>query len=473
MANLDRYKIPYTHQINLDGIQTQVYVLCPQIISPDLIPSISGVNPEKSIFKIWSFKYEFMKHFNTYINEIRGGIQIVNKKENQNKICPMCECLMGDEDEMNQVYCVLDVNYCFSPFIIHMMKFHDYKPPKKFIEYILLKLNTNYEYINFEQDTLLFFKNFVNHNVFINYKFINKKIGKLRQLQQNNIQYLELGYEHIINNHSVLHPDNNSVSDIIPEYNTYISTEYIETEINGSINVDLSADKFYNIKKISIMNRLNDKDYQLKNGATNKIYFYHFDILTKNPVVFHTHPDYISTGNDFIIRRLINQNALFEIFSTSDIKAFIELLKFNNGVSTSIIFTLEGIYQLLPDSNLNPYTITEQRIEQINNEIDQFTIYICNYFKYSIVDKIGDNKYQKNAEYHNMVYHENMFFNFLKNKLKEINIILLFYPKEIKNDGTWVYGDIYLPFDNQYKINLQQIAVQQQQQQAQTPQTSP
>ena len=145
MANLERYKLSYTHQINLDGIQTQVYVLCPQIISPDLIPSISGVNPEKSIFKIWSFKYEFMKHFNIYINEIRGGIQIVNKKENQNKICPMCECLMGDEDEMNQVYYVPDVNYCFSPFIIHMMKFHDYKPPKKFIEYILLKLNTNYE----------------------------------------------------------------------------------------------------------------------------------------------------------------------------------------------------------------------------------------------------------------------------------------------------------------------------------------
>ena len=101
MANLDHYKIPYTHQINLDGQQPQGYVLCPQIISPNLITSIPDVNPEKSIFKIWSFKYEFMKYFNIYINDIRGGNQNVIKKENQNKKCPMCEYLIGDENESN------------------------------------------------------------------------------------------------------------------------------------------------------------------------------------------------------------------------------------------------------------------------------------------------------------------------------------------------------------------------------------
>ena len=59
-----------------------------------------------------------------------------------------------------------------------------------------------------------------------------------------------------------------------------------------------------------------------------------------------------------------------------------------------------------------------------------------------------------------------MFFKYIKNKLKSLDIILLFYPKEMKSDGTWGYGDIYLPFDDQYKNRLRQkLAAQQQQQQ--------
>ena len=477
MANLDHYKIPYTHQINLDGQQPQAYVLCPQIISPDLITSIPDVNPEKSIFKIWSFKYEFMKYFNIYINDIRGGNQII-KKENQNKKCPMCEYLIGDENEMNQIYYVPDVNYCFSPFIIHMMKFHDYKPPKKFIEYTLLRINSDYKYVNFEQDTLLFLKNFVNHNVFVNYKFINKTIGNIQRFIGNTVKFVENKYSNLINYPSVDKSYNNGISfGIIPEYNYNANDEvkYIESEITGYLNIDLSADKFYNIKKISVVNRIHDKDYQVQNGNTNGIYFFHPDAFSQNNVVFHTHPDYISTGNEFIIKRLINGKALFEIFSEADILSFMYGLKINTcKMSTSIIFTPEGIYQMLPDPNLNPYNITEQQIHQVQNEIGQFVAYISDYFRYSIVDKLENGKYQKNVEYHNMVYHENMFFNYIKNKLKSLDIILLFYPKEMKSDGTWAYGDIYLPFDDQYKNRLQQrLAAQQQQQPQPQPQPQP
>lgn len=476
MANLDHYKIPHTHQINLDGQQPQGYVLCPQIISPNLITSIPDVNPEKSIFKIWSFKYEFMKYFNIYINDIRGGNQNVIKKENQNKKCPMCEYLIGDENEMNQIYYVPDVNYCFSPFIIHMMKFHDYKPPKKFIEYTLLRINSDYKYVNFEQDTLLFLKNFVNHNVFMNYKFINKTIGNIQRFIGNTVKFVENNYSNLINYPNIVKSYNNNISfGVIPEYNYSHDVKYIDSEITGFLNIDLSGDKFYNIKKISIANRIHDKDYQVQNGNANGIYFFHPDSFSQDNVVFHTHPDYISTGNEFIIKRLINGKALFEIFSGADIISFMHGLKNNrSNMSTSIIFTPEGIYQMLPDPNLNPYNITEQQIQQVDGEIAQFMFYISDYFRYSIVDKLEDGKYQKNTEYHNMVYHEDMFFKYIKNKLKSLDIILLFYPKEMKSDGTWGYGDIYLPFDDQYKNRLRQkLAAQQQQQPQPQPQLQP
>lgn len=473
-ANLNYYRMPFTHRIDLVYYSmdqehqkyqeythvVQAYLLCPWIVKSRLI-SLLNNNFEKSIYRPWSFKYEFIKYYNIFFNKIKTN-DINHKIFNENEKCPLCNCKIQNKDDMNQIYYIPEIHCVFSPFIIHMMKVHDYKPPEKFIEYVLLKVFeskefADYKFLKLEQDTMSFFINFDNYNMIENFKFIDKDLGNLKYNDKRTF-FNKPGYKKLFSQ-----PTSNQ---IIQEFNKSLSKEYIDSEISGSFDIEKTnhgGNKFYSIRKVIIMNRINDKEYQVNNGNEKNIYFFHFDESNKYKIDYHIHPDYMSFGSEGIKKRIIEEGVLFEIFSYNDIKSFFHRLKnLDNPVCSNLIFTQEGIYQYSPKSDLDPNDITQKQIEDVYGEIDEYMFYLSELYRLYLVPKIEDGIYKQNEDYNSIIYHEHMFFEYLRDKLSEISVDFIFYPKELKEDGTWGYGDIYMPIMPDYKKKLRKKLQQNQ-----------
>ena len=454
--NLNYYKIPSTHKINFlaRGFLGQGYVLCPDIIKSNFITPLKNVESEKPIYKPWSYKYEFIPIFNNFFNRIKLDNVNNYKTINENNKCPFCDSKIQNKNEMKQIYFIPEINYCFSPFIIHMIKIHDYKPPEKFIEYILSTTDNEYKFLKLGEEVASFFKNFVNYNMNNNFKFIDKNLGNLEQDDDGkNINfYGKPGYKELF-----LPPTNNRV---IQEFNKRLSKEYIDSEIGGSFdikNIENTENKFYKIKKIIILNRIDNKQLQIDNGrGPTKTYFFHY--VNRYKFIYHIHPDYISSGSENIIKRIIRTNILFEFFSYSDILAFFEALKQLDGnVCSSLIFTQEGIYYYMPKLGSNPFNITTEQIKNVCEKISEYFNELNKLYKFYFVHENIDGLFEKNEDYHSIIYHEHLIFKYLKNKLAELDLDLIFYPKEIKEDGSWGYGNIYIPFMPDYKNKLKNL----------------
>lgn len=456
-TDLDYYMLTPTHQININQPQftDQGYFLCPDTIESKFIMFIPTYEFKKPIYKPWSFKYEFIKYYNIYLNSLKGNMGVY-KIQNENKKCPLCSCKIQNKDDINQIYYIPEIHCGFSPFIIHMMKVHDYKPPEKFIEYVLLKVSESsefneYKFLKLEQDIMTFFINFDNYNMVENFKFINKDIGNLKY-DDIGVAFNEPGYKNLFLS--------STSNQIIQEFNKSLNKKYIDSEIVGSFdieNIKHGKNKFYSVKKIIIVNRINDKEIQLDNGRKAGTYFFHSEDSNKYKIDYHIHPDYLSSGSKGIKKRLITEGVLFEIFSQPDIEVFFgRLLNLENPMCSSLIFAQEGIYQYSPKLNLNPLDITQDQINITFGEINKYMDYLNNAYKLYFVSKLTDGTYKLNEDYNNIIYHEYMFFEYLKDKLSKIGIDFIFYPKELKEDGTWEYGDIYMPIMPDYKDKLKQ-----------------
>lgn len=444
-GNLNYYMMKKTHNLNFNGQDIQVSTICSKIISSPKLTLLKDSEPENIILKSWSYKYEFIKQLNIFINTIKLTDENNKKILNKNNICPYCGCeLLKDKTEKNLFYYIPDVSYCFSPFIIHMMEIHDYKPPEKFIEYILLK--SPFSYLKIKQDTAKFFEFFDGPNILSNYKFIDKIIGTLQHNKKDDkLNYSQQEYKDLID------PDQEDKETyIIPEFNYSQNKQYIETELSGTFIINNSYDKFFDIKKINVTNLTNDKSRQIFYGRVGT-YFYSQDPTDKNKFMYHTHPDN-TQGTKYIEDRIIKGNVLIEIFSLQDIKNFIYLLREpESGMYSSVIFTPEGIYQIMPSSELNPNVLIDEKIEAVYEEIDKFVKENNRKYKFVLFDTLSNRTYVKNDKFHNFIYRDQFYFDYLKKQLKLLGIDLIFYPKEMKGDGTWGYGDIYMPFDNTFK----------------------
>ena len=445
--NLNYYMMKKTHKLNFNGQDIQISVICPKIINSPKLTLLEDSEPENMVLKTWSYKYEFIKQLNIFINAIKITDENNKKLLNENNKCPYCDYEFKDEEEKNIFYYIPDVSYCFSPFIIHMIETHDYKPPEKFIEYILLKLNSPFSYLKIKQDTANFFEFFDGPNVLSNYKFIDKTTGTLQYYNSvdkviyNQQKYIKLIYS----------DQKDKEKNIIPEFNHSQNKQYINTEIVGSFVIDNSYDKFFDIKKININNLMNDKNQQIQNGRDGT-YFYIHDSADKNKFIYHTHPD-STQESKYIKNRIIKDNVLIEFFSLDDIIVFIYLLrKQKNGMHSSIIFSQEGIYQMMPLPELNLDILTDEKIETVYKEISKFTNETNKRLKYFLFDMLGNGIYVKNDNFHKFIYYNQFYFDYLKKQLNSLNIDLIFYPKELKSDNIWGYGDIYLPFDNKFKL---------------------
>lgn len=134
-----------------------------------------------------------------------------------------------------------------------------------------------------------------------------------------------------------------------------------------------------------------------------------------------------------------------KFFLITTLKVFFHRLKnLDNPVCSDLIFTQEGIYQYSPKSDLDPNDITQKQIEDVYGEIDEYMFYLSELYRLYLVPKIEDGIYKQNEDYNSIIYHEHMFFEYLRDKLSEISVDFIFYPKELKEDGTWGYGDIYI-----------------------------
>lgn len=459
---MQNYYLPYTHTFYYSNKLLNCSVICPEILNLDNFTSISDHKIIESKFKPWSFKYEFVKYFNIYINSVKKSRDIY-KIENQQKICFKCGEQIKDEDGLNEIYYVIETSYCFSPFIFHMMKEHNYKPPDQFIEYVLLKANTGYQFLKFDYNVLRFFKNFDNDNIFNNYKFISKKIGTV-VYDDSGPKFKGDTYKNI-----VLSQDDKR---IIQEYNMSIPSNrdtfdnsqplYVDTEILGNIDINYNKDIFFNIKKISIVNKTFDKDIQIKNGE-NGIYFYSPDVFDKSKFCYHIHPDSVSSSiSEKIKQRIIDGNVAFEYFSDGDFISYVYQLKDLNDSSCSfLLFTPEGIYQAIPETNLDPYKINNEMIKDLfDKEIYPYENLISSTYKYRFVDTMSTGfytNYKKSKDYHKIIYDNNTIFEHFKTLLKKIHFDLYFYPKELKNDQEWEYGTVYMPFNYDYKEKLKKL----------------
>lgn len=447
-GNLNYYMMKETHQLDIDDKKhIQVCAICPEIIKSSSFKLLEDSKPGKITLKTWSYKYEFMKRFNIFIDMIKTNTENNEKLINEIDECPYCECKFKDKEEKNLFYYIPGVSYCFSPFINHMMEIHNYKPPEKFIEYILLKINSPFSYLKIKQDTLNFFEFFDGPDILSNYKFINKTIGTYYYNQtQDEIDYINQEYKKLITS--------DQTDYIIPELNKSISKQYITTEILGSFVIKNKYDKFFDINKININNMTNDKDRQINNGIKDDTYYYKPDLTDKNKIIYHTHPNY-TQGTKYIKDRIIKENVLFEIFSLPDVIGFIKLLKEpKNGMNTSIIFTQEGIYQLIPSPSIDLKIITIEKIKSVFNTILKFINEKNKQLKYLLFDILDNGTYVKNNLFHNYIYNNKFYFDYLKKQFELLGIELIFYPKELKCNDIWGYGDIYLPFDNNFKSQL-------------------
>lgn len=462
--DLNYYILPFTHEIKLFDDKSKKkfidrgYFVCPDIIESesDLITKLSDSDFEEKTHRPWSFKYEFIKYYKIFLDDLKTNIgnnyKIPNKKSN----CPNCGCTILNINHTKLIYYVPEIHCGFSHYMIHMMEKHDYKPPEKFIEYILLKVyksKPDIKFLKLDQDIMSFFINFDNYNMYKNFKFINKTIGTLEYKKEKPF-FRKQNYEDLF-----LNPKYNR---IIQEFNKSLSKEYIDSEINGCFdieNINQIGNKFYSVRKIIINGRENDKDYQIENGKKDKTYFFSGDESGDYKINYHIHPDYISNGSESIEERMIKGGILLEYFSLADIEVFFSRLKdINNNMCTSLIFTQEGIYQYSPKPELDPDLISDEKIEAIYEEMSKYTDSKTKLkYKDIFIPKTKDGKYEMGEDYHNTIYRDSrIIFNSLQSGLSDLGVDLYFYPKELKEDGTWEYGNIYIPIMPGYKSKLKQ-----------------
>lgn len=408
----DHYIIPPTHILSHEGNDYDIYVLCPNIIKSEKIRRKEDIELEKLVFRKWSYKFEFMNYLKKFFDTINEDEHII--LENQNLRCPFCDIEIKKFYD-NRIYSLIinipTISCYFSPFILHMIFYHDYKPPEKFIEYILQTMNTSF--IKFDANNGNFFKVFDDEEVNHNFKYIEKK-------------------------------DNPEPTQNFVGIKENIDKQYVIGEVFGTFEFVQNFNKIYDIKKI-ILHR--DKK---ENLYDNKIY----NAMTHsycNLINFHTHPNSILTSKD-IEKRVIKGSVSLESPSFQDIRSFINMqLKPDNKIYTDLIFCQNGIYQILPKINFNPYNITEENIEDMEKK---YILYLRKkleivYSKVFFIKVGEESKKIDNFDYH--MYNEIAHIRCLKSILDMCDIDLIFYPKEINSEGEWVFGDIYIPVDLNHK----------------------
>lgn len=136
---------------------------------------------ENKTLPLWSFRYEFIKYYNTFMKENK-----LKQIKNKSLTCKICNKLF-DRDKIN-----IFKEFIWSSLLLHYMEYHNYRPPHAFIYFILQNLKDGKKYVKINQNNLQFFDALLVHGGY-HRKFKEKHSDYMR-----NAEYL--GYLNFICN---------------------------------------------------------------------------------------------------------------------------------------------------------------------------------------------------------------------------------------------------------------------------------
>lgn len=332
-------------------------------------------NNNSIINKIWSFQFEFIEKLNEFQKNNKDKFIIET-----NDIDKCLEC--NKKFKYSKIYIYKD--FIWINKLKHYIKYHNYRPPHKFISFILNEniINNNGYYIKINQNQLQLFDALMTQGGY------TKKFKEKHEVNYRNTEYL--GYLNFIcKKNKKCKLDNIKI----------INSEYFET---------------------------NDKSIFIPSIENSE--------ASKQSYIFHTHPPTPTPGGRAKI------GIVYEFPSSSDLLNYIYLYNKHMSIFGSIVVAPEGIYII--------QNISKQKYNyKINNDLKLLYKTFDNIIKNALLDS-HDKYHNTFTEdfFYNIISQNREFINNINKNLKKNNIEIKYYPKQQNKFNNWVYGSIYLDF---------------------------
>lgn len=235
-------------------------------------------------YRLWTFRYEFLKYYKRYITRVK------TYEKNKIKKCPLCDF----EDTENKIYYNINNKICWGSLTFHLMKKHNYQPKDRFIKFIL----------SLSSDT--FFK--IKMNDMVLFDGLMNAGGRMQKFKLNH----------------KFKTNKNKIEK---------KTNYFNSEYSGYLDIECK-NKICQIENIEISNfRRFETDIYMVN--------FFIDRLADKKYIFHTHPPTPNAGS-----RIQKDRIVYEFPSFDDINSFVEMKQYYD-LEGELIFAPEGIYVLM------------------------------------------------------------------------------------------------------------------------------
>jgi hypothetical protein len=336
----------------------------------------------------WSNKNLFLEKLNNVEIFLLNNKKFYNKRnEKDNKICEICRA------RMEQNYTFIYKKMMWDSELFHYVKYHDIKPPSKFILFIL------------ENDPENSMK-CKQQNIKINNKSFNPNKFSYVKIKTNQLLILDALMEH---------------GGIVPRYKERHDSGYKYSEHAGVLIFDNNK-----LDRVIISG-----SSERTNSADPEIFFPILDnIAYEYEYIFHTHPPTPKPGSRAI------GGIMYEIPSAGDINHFVE--HFNNGkLQGSLVLTPEGLY------NIRKNIFNKEKISSINNNFNLNYRSECAKLQNESIKKFGF-EFQLNYFYETIAQ-DTAFIDGCNNFLENYDLHIDFYPRQLTKTGNWIIGTVYLP----------------------------
>lgn len=304
----------------------EYYCLEPLIVDNSNI-TIFNNKTEQKYNNVWSFRYEFLKYYKTYIKRVK------TKLENKIIKCPFCEHV--DKEKVIYYSTNGKNRFCWGSLTYHLIKEHLYEPKNKFIKYIL------------SLSSLSFFKISVNNMVL--FEGLMLAGGLTRKFKYNK---------------KIKVKDKNK--EMIKKEKQFTYSEY-------SGYFDIQCDN-----KICTMENVEISSYRRYNDEIYMVNFF-FNKLDNKKYVFHTHPPTPQPGS-----RIKTDSIVYEFPSPTDIESFITMTN-KYELEGELVFAPEGIYVMSRYDKKKP--IKQQKFQNIGPYLKVFRYA---YSKYKDIENVED-----------------------------------------------------------------------------------
>lgn len=312
--------------ISIDDKKYECCIIEPLTVhNPKVI--ITNNKIEQDYNNVWSFRYEFLKYYKSYIHRINTTL-----KNNVSK-CPFCNYNTKD----NRLYYNIEGKYkfCWSSLLYHLIKEHYYEPKNKFIQFILSLSSNNFFKISVN-DMVLFEGLMLAGGLTKKFKY-TKKI----KVKEDNRETIKK------------------------------NKQFTFSEYSGYFDIQCS-NKICNIENIEISNyrRYSDDIYMVN---------FFFNKLENKKYIFHTHPPTPYPGS-----RIKTDRIVYDFPSPTDIESFI-VIRNKFKIEGELVFAPEGIYIISIYDKKKP--LDQYKFKSMKDYLKVFT---NAYNKYKDINNVDD-----------------------------------------------------------------------------------